>query len=78
MCVCVHARARPRLQIAEIEITRPISRSLCRYGEAGELARSLVPHIDANIPSDNSVAYLDVGVTSDSQKLSAMTYRCGN
>jgi len=50
----IHAQ----LQIAEIEITRPIFCLLCEYA-AGKLARSLVPRIDANIPGNNSVPYLD-------------------
>lgn len=44
-------RTRRQLQIAEIEITRPIFRLLC------ELARFLALTL-ANIPGDNSVTYL--------------------
>lgn len=58
----VRTYVRARLQIAEIEITPTDIPSASRYVAGPNPAHGpLVPRIDANIPSDNSVAYPDRG-----------------
>lgn len=77
VCIDVRAHMRARLQIAEIEITRPTFCLLCEYA-AGKLARSLVPRIDANIPGDNSVAYLDRDIMRYSEVITSEISRAND